>query len=312
MDTTTRAGRAAAILERSVCLVLERHYLGNHRSVSTEAVVQEAGGDKGKVDASQVRSTKRLVDSAVLNPAMKILDQVQARLRHMAVPAHNVFGPRCYLLPIAAVEDADAYLRQAQEELAVESALIVQRYQAAVDEQRARLGGLFDASQYPSLDDVSRAFRIGWSYVSFAAPERLESVGPTIFRRAQEQFQAKLADAFEEVRLARRAMLQELIGDLLRRLEPGANGQRKALRDTALDDLNAFLANAERMDITDDAELAGMTERLRAMLAGRDVEALRDSADLRQTLLADARQAAEALGTMVRSVRRGIDFGEAA
>ena len=303
---TERPRDTANILERSMCLVLSRHYLGNHRKVRTEAVVEAAGGEAGRVDSAQVKSTKRLVDNAVLRPANRILGEVQDGLRRRAIAAHRVFGERTYLLPMLAAEEADQWLEGKARELRVEAALIAENYTAAVEEQRTKLGPLFDITQYPTLDEVRSAFWFEWHYVQFKAPEKLESVSSAAYQSALKREGRLVAAAFDEVRLVMRESLRDLVSELTEKLRPSEDGKRKQLRSTALEDVHEFMASFAVKNLTDDAELEAMAERVRRLLHGVDVEQLRDMDALRLNLQAELQKATAELDDLVVPFRRAI------
>lgn len=310
MNAPTASTQAATILQRSVCVVLTRHYLGNYRKVGTGAVVEAAGGTAAKVDDSQFHSTKKLVPSQALLPVMRALEAAPAYLRGTAIPAHRVFGDRTYLLPIAAVQAAEERLVAIRTELLAQAALLAQRWPSLVDMQELALAplGLFDRREYPTAADVATAFDLDWNYVSFAAPERLETVGRALFEGAQRKYESRMAEAYDEVRLVLRETLRQVTGEMVKKLTPGADGKPRVFRGTVLDDLAEFLATFDLRNIADDAELDGVVRQLRGLTDGLDVDQLRDLDGLRAVVLAGVKEATDALDALVATGRRGIRF----
>lgn len=308
---TQRPTQSAQILQRAVCLVLHRHWLGNSRSVDTAQVVAGAEGKAEKVEGKAVTSTKRLIDTAALRPCLRILEDTVDGLRKRAIAAHNVFGNGTYLIPLAMVQEADEYLRGQQTRLAVEVELLVQNYEAEIEKQRAKLEplGLFDREQYPSLLEVRQAFSIDWSYVSFATPERLETVDTALFEAANRKYDAKMAEAYEEVRLVLRETLRQFVGELVGKLEPKGDGKQRRYHGTMLRDLTEFLSTFSMRNITDDGELASIVARLRRLTNGLDAEQLRDFDNLRESVRGELSGVGDELDKLVVTSRRRISVG---
>lgn len=308
---TTQRTSVQTILDRSVCLTIERHFLGNYRKVRTEDVVEAAGGEASKVDGAQVKSTKRLIDSKELLSVMRVLEQAVVYLRRTAIPSHRVFGDRTYLVPIRLVETVDAELNEYRRKLAVEVALLAERYEGEIEKQKERLGPLFDRADYPTAAQVRASFGLDWNYVSFAAPERLETVGRALFERAQEKFARKMNEAYEEARLVHRETLRHLVGEVARKLAPPTEpGKTKVFKNTILDELVQFLDTFKVRDITDDVELDKAVARLRQLTKGMDPEQLRDADNLREQAFKQMTAAVGHLDKLVKSGRRAISFGE--
>lgn len=293
-----RTRQAATVLERCVCLTLSCHYLGNSRKIDLGELVEASGGTLA-VDSEQFHAVKRLVDNAELRPAMRLLAKAKDVLRGHAISGHRVFGERSYLVPLPMVDRVDEQLRHLQAELRCEARLLAARYSDARDQQREKLGALFQESDYPTTAEVAAAFDIDWDYVSFATPDRLVSVNTALYERARAREEDRLATAYDEVRGTLRGVLHQITSDLVARLtpEPGA-ARRKAIRGTALDDLTGYLETFSLRNITDDDELEAVVGDLRRLAAGADVDALREDVGLRETVTAAATAAVARLETL--------------
>lgn len=316
MVTTNRDRQVATILERSICITLEVHILGNERKVDVEAFVDAAAPEHKEsgaalaIDAEQFRATLKLIPQAEVRPVLRVQNRAKAYLRSMATSTHRVFGDRSYLVPLALLDEVVARLREFRAEVQRESAALALRYDAAVEAQRRKLGPLFRPDQYRTAVEVARAYTLDWDYVSFAVPDRLETVSATLAEEAQAKHRAKLAAAYDEVLVGLRASALDIVSDLEARLTPTADGKRRTIRDTALRDLEAFAAVLPSRNLTDDAALARVMDRLRKRAAGFDVETLRDSDAARETLRAAVGEAKATLAALVSESRRGISFGE--
>jgi hypothetical protein len=317
--SATQRVQAQTILQKAVCLTLDCHFLGNNRKVDLGAVVKAAVGSEAYdeaealVDEEQFSVAMKLIPTDELSSARRKVNHAKALLRKRAIPTPRVFGERSYLIPRDAIEAVDAELEQLAAEVRAESAALSVRYAAAVERQKAVQGGLAAHVKYPTAADVAQAFWIDWAYVSFAAPDNLETVSAALARKAHQKHEQRLARAFEEVVVGLRAEAVDVLRDLEDRLTPKADGTRKALRGTALRDLDEFLATLPSRNLAGDAELPAALERVRARAAGLDVEQLKDSDSLRAGLREAAAGARAALEQLVKDAPRRAMFrpGEA-
>ncbi len=319
----SREMQAATILEKSVCLTLECHYLGNNRQVDVDALVSAMSIGLGApredaiengTDADQFHVTKRLIPTRELNPVMRVFGVAKAKLRAKAIATHRVFGERSYLIPLALVEETDADLVACEHELKKQAReLAYRRYAAAVEKQKTALGPLFKAGDYLAPEQVVAAFAIDWSFVSFAAPDKLESVSHVLAMNAERKHTNKLTAAYDEVLVGLRASALEVMTDLEQRLTPD-DGKPKVLRGAALRDLAEFIQYLPARNLTDDVELAAVMARVARRAEGLDVQTLRDSDATREALREAASEAKAVLvglvetGRRASSARRAISF----
>mgnify|MGYP001617277690 CR=1 FL=1 len=303
-----RERQAATILARCVCLTLECHFLGNNRKIDTADLVEVSGGHLA-MDEQQFHTTKKLIDTKELNPAMRVLGRAKDYLRTVAIATHRVFGERSYLVPVKLVVDVDARLKEFEIELRDEVQQLADRYEGAVERQRAALGPMFKAGDYVSRSRVVEAFSIDWNYVSFAAPDRLETIDRAIASAAAAKHERKLASAFDEVVLGLRSHALEVMQELAARLAPG-DGKARAVRGTALRDLTDFADLLPKRNVGDDWKLAEVVARVKKLASGVDIETLRSEPAVRARIQAAAAAAAKELeGLVTTASARAISFG---
>ena len=314
---TNRTERAHTILQRAVCLTLECHYLGNDRKIAAADIVREnarrKGGDAAadvtvEIDEEAFRAVMRLVDPTELRPARRQIALAKAFLRSRAVSAHKVFGERSYLIPDGLVEEVDTRLTEIQAAVAAEGAALAVRYAAAIERQKAALGELFNEKLYPTVERVATAFAIDWSYVSFEAPDKLETISAALARKANAKHKDRLADAFDEVVVGLRATALDVVATLDERLEPEhADGRRKGIRADALDALNEFVTLLPHLNMAGDDALTAAMNRLRDRAAGVTAEQLKTDDALRASLREVAAGVKATLSGLVEEgPRRGI------
>lgn len=314
IQTTLPAAKLSepeTILKRTVCLVLRNSYLGNSRRVDLKQYdLKETNGEDVGADKRELGASKRLLDRKELTQCEHVIASAKAYLRSVATQGHRVFGPGTSLVPVALVLDAETRLTQFKADLAVAVEALVARYPAAVEARKAALGHLFHAKDYLTPDEVRGEYSLDWNYISFSAPEQLEEVDRAVFEAAQAKHTAQLATAFDEVVVQLRASALTVMSELSERLKPGVDGKPKALRGTALQDLEAFAALLPRRNIGGDDALVEVVKRVAAYADGLNPDVLRSAPAVRAQLQALAAEAAGELEALVQtSSKRSISFG---
>lgn len=306
-----KAVATATILKRCVCLVLACSALGNSRKVDlSDIVLTEKGGDDVGADKREVSASKLLLDRKVLSQATHVIEAAKSYLRSIATQGVRVFGPGTYLVPITLVLEAEDRLRQFKADLTIAVDALVAQYPEAVAARRKALGHLFHERDYLTSDEVQAEFTIDWSYVSFTAPEQLEEVDQVVFEAAKAKHEQKLASAAEEVVVQLRATALRVMRELAERLAPGPDGKPKALRGTALRDLQDFIAVLPRRDVLGDDELTAVVARVAGYADGLDVGMLKSAPGVRAGLAREAAAASKALeGLVATAAGRAISFG---
>jgi hypothetical protein len=285
------------LLDRAVCLSMTVGCLGTRRKVPAASIQVEA-------DKDMLFVSKAILESKELD-AIKTLDgEMRAWLGKRALP--SPFRRGTYLIPLALVEPVDARIAAYQEQRrgTVEQFLTV--YDTAVSDAKQRLNGLFDASDYPGAEKVRAAFTVDVRYLAFGVPEKLESIRRDIFEREKAKAAASWREAGDEVRLALRAALAELVDHMVERLHGNGDGKPKVFRDTLVTNVQEFLELFDARNVTDDGQLAEVVERCRSVLGGIDADALRASDAIRTKVRDGMTHVRAVLDTMVidRPARR--------
>ena len=315
-EQTNKSTQAYAVLERAVCVTLSFSYLGNNRKVDLDELGTSAGGGTDKSDAtatgdeSVFHATKRLLDPKVLRPCGRVIGKAKAFMVSASLPMSSVFGDRTYLIPIALVEDVDAQMEKFREELAEECVKLSESYDAAKEEQREKLGPHFKDSDYMTLAEVRKSFSMDWSYVTFASPDRLQTVSMALAQRSRAKYESQLEQAYEQTVLTLRQRARDVMAQLAHKLKPGPDGKPRTLRGTALDDLREFCDRLPAMNsIAGDDDLVEAVSAVEAATTGMDVKDLRDNEALRAQLATLAADVSEQLDALVVARSRAISFG---
>lgn len=313
---TEKAQQAETVLRRCVCLVLRCNYLGNHKKVDLAGMrmAKVADGTEQaltEVEKKQLRASKLLVDNKHLQACTREIGAVKEFLRaRSAAMGHRVFGAGTFLIVIADLLTVETELKARLVSVGEHAKALADRWGEIVAERRQDLGPMFNAQEYATADEVGAAFGFDWSYVSFSAPEQLLDMDRGIFEAAQAKHEQKLAEAYDEIVLQMREGALTVARQLADRLRPGPDGKPKAIRGTALRDLQEYVALLPQRNVTADVALEQAVGRLAEVAEGVTPDMLKSAPALRQALQQAAEAASRELeGLVATASARAISFG---
>lgn len=300
--------KTANILQRCVCLQLRCGYVGNSRKVNLDSVDVEKDGKKLEDEKSEMGATKRLFSAVDLRPCQSAIGAIKQQLQSMSVDGGTrMLGAGAYLIPKGGVTEAVAAIKAAQAKLAENAEKLVERLPELLEARKAKLGPLFVQSEYPTPDDIRADYKIAFSFVQFGAPDMLMEIDGATAEEAREDWNVKLAEAYDEVVIGLRASAMTVMQELVDRLKPGEDGKTKGLRPTALRDLQDLLGRLPILNsVGDDVKLPDVLAPVGALVQGLDVETLKKAPAIRGMLLEKAEQAVAQLDGLISSGRRGI------
>ena len=310
---TQESSAAAKLFERSICLVASFSRMGTRRKVSNSQIEAEA-------DKSLLHVSKEILDSQDFRAVQKHDGETRNYLRGIALPS-PMFKGGVSLIPIALVEQVDAYLqdRIAERDMLVQTA--IKAYPGLIEKAQRRLGPLFDSRDYPPVDRVKAAFNLSTQYVVFNTPGTLKAISKSIFEREQAKAEKEISEATGAIIQVLTLNFQKLIEHMVERLTPEADGKQKIFRNSLVENMDEFLttfkarvtvAGEDRQDVV---ELMTLADRAREVMKNVTPDALRDSTDIRQYVSNSMAKVKESLDLMVESrsrVRRDEDEEEVA
>lgn len=308
--STAKPTQVAHILERSVCMLLSCGFIGNHRKVELGSVAMTKDGDSVDAEKDELGARKKLFSDADLRPCKSVIQAAKHFIRSVSVDGGSrIFGAGAHLLPLLAVEEADRRLMEFKADLAARADELADRLPDLIEQRRAKLGKFFNIGDYPTADRVREAFSLDWVYVSFGAPDRLQEVDRAAYERAVATHNGKLALAYDDVVLGLREAAMLAVRELVEKLKPGEDGKPKALRSSALRDIQELLQRLPVLNsIGDDGSLTDALSRVGVLASGMDVETLRQAPGVRAMLLEAAEQATARLGELVLDGRRAMNL----
>jgi hypothetical protein len=277
-------------------------WLGVRKALSAAQKAQAAEGFGA--DGAYLSAAKKLLDTR--DPAFRAVTAVRSRAlgywRGVSLPFPE---PGVRLVRRDAVAGFDAQLNDFRRELAAAVDALDERLEDLKSAARSQLGRLYCPADYPA--SLRGLFAVEWDYPSVEPPDYLLRLDPRLY----EQERRRVAERFDAaVRLAEEAFVAEfaqLTSHLLERLTAGPDGERKVFRDSAVTNLRDFFDRFRKLNVRGNADLDRLVETAQAALAGVDPAAVRDSANLRQHVVAQLASVRSTLdGMLVDAPRRRI------
>jgi hypothetical protein len=282
--------QGAALFSKAVALLVETRRLGTSRKVSSGAVETDA-------DRSMIRVNKSTLDS----PELKAIQQLDGEMRRFITSRclPSMLKAGVYLVPFALVQQVDDEIERYATKRTEMIKLFLDAYEQRKTEAQTKLASMFDARDYPPIEDVARAFSVRTRYLSFDTPGALSDIKRSIFERERAKAEAEWSDALSECREILRVQMQELLDHAIERLTPGEDGKAKIFKESTIANLDSFLTLFEDRNITNDAQLSTIVQDVRRIMGGLSAADLRKDAASRASVAEQFAQAKALLDTMI-------------
>lgn len=284
------------LASKTVLLRVRFGLLGNSRKISNSVISADA-------DKKLLRASKQLLDSPELK-AIKSLDgEMRQYIYSRCLPG---FDEGLYFLPIPLVEEVETSLRtfRAKRDQLIDVFMLA--YPELCKKAQEALREVWNPRDYPEGDEVRGKFTFSWQYLEFGIPGRLRAISKALFDSEKEKAANVMRDAAEQVQQVMRATLAEMVEHLRERLTPETDGKPKIFRDSAVKNLQEFLASFDFRNVTDDIALKAEVDKARQLIGGADPQALRDFDGLRVAVREGMAEISANLGGLVtaRPVRK--------
>ena len=216
-----------------------------------------------------------------------------------------------YLLSVESITKAEEVIEEWKPKFETAVVRFLDKYEDIVQASMRELGPQANSNDYKSADQVKKDCYVEYSYMSVGIPDNLASSRPDIFQREKAQAVKAWTDAAEEIRMAPRIILRELISHLMDKLKDGPDGKKKVLRTSAITKIKEYIEDFPARDIANDVELRNYVEEIRRVMAGITQQRLKNDEDTRDRVLYRLEEAKQVLDTMiVDAPSRSIAFVE--
>jgi len=287
----------AANVEKNTILVrVSMHKMGISRKVKQQTREEYAASTA--TDPRMLRASKDLVDSKEYEAIVKRDGEFYRAVMDRVLPSQ--FQKGTYLLPLRLLDWFEGYYADYERERTELVEKFLDVYEQRIFEARELLGENYDPNDYPSVGRARDAFYLEKQYVVQGTPDKLKQINPALYGKERERLRREMESAAGEVRLALRRGLLELVDRLQARLEPDVEGKKKSLRATTVENLSEWLELFSARNVTNDAELQALSEKLKAVMVGADRDMLRDNERVRNAVAEGLKSASAKLSGMVQ------------
>lgn len=275
--------------------------IDNGMNIQTVDAAETSDAVANVVDPTQFRRQKKLLDC----PELSEIRSQDAKLRSW-LDKHTCefregqrFLPMGMLVKVNRVIKAYAEIRR-PELIARLKAVYNQR----VAETRARLGKHFDERDYPKWEVVEKGFWMEYDYLEVKPQSTLALIDPMIAAEQEQRSLKTMELAAEEWRATLRQAGADMVAKLLDVLTPNLDGTRKKLYDSHLIQLQEYMDTFKFRNITDDAAYQLHVDKLKHIMAGVNVDRLRENESLKDRLATQLESVSKDMGKMVYATGR--------
>jgi hypothetical protein len=298
-----RAGPPAERLRATMTAVrLSFTWFGVRKALTPQQTARAADpfGAEGKF----LSAGKKLLDTS--HPAFQEVTTVKGKLlrywRGISLPYPE---PGLRLIRRSDLEDFQSRLREFQEELAQAVLALDEAYDTLRANARQRLGGLFNAADYPVR--LTGLFTFENDFPSVEPPSYLRQLDPELYAQECQRMRARFEEAVQLAEQAFTSEFQGLITHLCERLSGETEGSPKVFRNSAVTHLTEFFERFRTLSIGSDAELERLVNEAQGIVRGVTPQSLRTEPPLRDQVarqLAGVQSRLE--GLLVDRPRRNI------
>lgn len=180
-------------------------------------------------------------------------------------------------------------------------------------EAKQRLNMLYSDHDYP--DRPSDSYGLYISFPAIRPDDSLLKLNPKLYKEEEARIRSKFTEAVQIAEAAVAKDLQDLLNHLIERLLPSADGKKKVLKSSAIDNIRECVDLFRVKTIGSNAELEKVIDRIDKLASGVEVESLRKaSAASRQKFISGIQEITQSVDSIVQAmpVRRVLidDLGE--
>ena len=260
----------------------------------------------GEVDAFHL--SKDLLKSPEYQRISARDTETRVWLRRRTLP--SLVRDGVHLLTFELIDDVDAYLLKYIEERHVLVDAFLEAYPERVLETKERLGANFNQGDYPPADAIRHQFKVEYSYIQVEAPGKIATFRLDIYRREQEKAAAQMDELVASCKAILRAELKGMVDHLVHRLTPWPDGKRKLLFSAMIPNFAEGLALIKARDIASDADLQKVLVRAEKILAGVDIDSLRDDEGVRDHVRVGFERVKKLVDGLVTEAPRLVCMGD--
>jgi len=306
----------ARLLESSVIFVLSFSRLQPKRTIGRENIGEQSdrGGERSLVeiaaDTSMFTAGKSIIDSPELRKiASYDCETVRwFRVRCTSAPK-KILHPGAHIMSVDLLADAFAWMDVREAGRTALFAELKAVYPVRVAEAKVRLKELFDADEYPAVEDLEREFSMDYNVMEWGTPKKISTISQAAYEKEMAKAKATWTTVAANVEAGLIVGLQKKIAHLVERLTGEVDGKPKRLNNTALARVEEFLELLPKINLTGNVDIVELGEAARRVIKGVDVKKLKEDKDVRASVVETMSKVTAALDKMmVDAPKRAMNF----
>lgn len=291
--------------QTTAAMKFKTSWFGNQRKVTDAQKITAAS--TFNADAQYVSMSKKLLDNK--DPAWKKLVKIRGSMEELW-KRHTIPYPEpgIRLMKRDKIGNFDQQFFEYQQKLYSAEQEFDIRLPEIIEQQRQRLGRLFNREDYP--DTIVGACKIECYPVSITAPDYLKSINPALYQQAVARIKASFEESLLMTEQAFAADLSQMIDHAVERLSGSEDGTPKIFRDSIINNLKDFFERFNDLNTGSSKELEKIVADAKRIVESTNPEDLRKSKNIREIICTKLAPVNAALdGFMVnRSSRNLIDL----
>lgn len=243
---------------------------------------------------------KKLISCEILKEIRQIAGDARNNVHYKLTLPWDQDGAR--ILPAAAAAEYDKELRERKTQFDNLVSKFLAGYDAKVKSERERLGGLWKAEDYQSVEEVRERF--AWELLITPMPnaddfrvslskEMTERVRQQIEERARKNVEEGMASLFERAAKIVAHMAESLEDYKVTVDAEGNEKKENPFRDTITRNVVELAQQLPMLNLTDDPRISALTGKITTKLTKHSPKELRESDTTRKAVAKDARSILE-------------------
>jgi len=263
--------------QKALYLVVDWSMIGTRRAEP----IRHEWADSAKAHHDSAKIAKITIRNDTLNKVYALKGTVARTINRYGLPSSQ---SKRRVVPITHVPVVDAEFEHAKLQLDDLAHALKQEWPQVLDDARERLGDLFSARDYPTVDEVPSLFTLTWRWLPIAdTPDLLKAIAADVYEADLERAHQEVEADVATMRAALRGALVSIIASMRATLNK-PDGRRRKFGKTFFRRLDQFLGMFDTKNLTGDVSMQALVSDLKRAAHGIDVELLKTDEAAQQAL----------------------------
>lgn len=291
---------ANSLMDACTVLVFSCHGAPSKAKISNDKVETD-------IDDEWLHTSVDIFKSPELDTIRSLDASMRNWLRYIQQPgAEKVMSGGRYLVAVNNIDKIEEKFSQYESDRNEAIDKFIEAYPSLVEKAKEKLKSGYEEKNYPTSQVIRNRFRFEFSYQSFGADHKIESISKKLWEREKEKAETFWKNAGEEFTLAMRVGLLELTQKLREALTPDTDGKKKRFHKAHVNNLIEWLDLFEGRNVMGDAELASVAKSCKSLIHKHELNAIKKDDDVRKSLIEEFGKINENLGELVHDAPKRL------